>query len=100
LFGKIRASLQSAAVKDADLDLGCMISFSDSGTAVVQALGNSFGAVDKPPYVHLDADDRTGGLATGENLAINLDHQEASRSCCSSSTSTRGPETSAAWTRR
>jgi len=77
LFGKVRASLQTAAVKDADLDLGCMISFSDGGTAVVQALGNSFGALDKPPYVHLDADDRTGALSTGENLAVNLDHQDA-----------------------
>jgi tellurite resistance protein TerA len=76
LLAKARATLQTASARDVDLDLGCMISFSDGGTAVVQALGNAFGTLDKPPYVHLDADDRTGGLETGENLAINLDHQE------------------------
>ncbi|MFC4033986.1 hypothetical protein ACFO3J_21250 [Streptomyces polygonati] len=74
LLGKVRASLQTAATKDVDLDLGCLISFSDGGTAVVQALGNAFGALDRPPFVALDADDRTGGLA-GENLTINLSEQ-------------------------
>ncbi|WNI16454.1 hypothetical protein [Actinacidiphila sp. ITFR-21] len=76
LLGKVRASLQTAAVRDADLDLGCMIGFADGDTAVVQALGNAFGALDRPPYVHLDGDDRTGGAAAGENLTISLNQQE------------------------
>jgi tellurite resistance protein TerA len=42
----------------------------------VQALGNAFGSLSRPPYIHLDGDDRTGGSDSGENLTINLDHKE------------------------
>lgn len=52
-----------------------MIRCSDGSKTVVQALGNAFGAVDRFPYVALDADDRSGARAAGENLVINLDHQ-------------------------
>ncbi|GAA3244196.1 hypothetical protein GCM10020256_69640 [Streptomyces thermocoprophilus] len=41
---------------------------------VVQALGNAYGSLHRPPYIHLDGDDRTGAVATGENLTVNLDH--------------------------
>ncbi|MFC9325135.1 hypothetical protein [Kitasatospora sp. NPDC057015] len=75
LFQRMRASLRAPVVNDVDLDLGCMIRFSDGSKTVVQALGNSFGAVEQFPYVALDADDRTGARAAGENLVINLDHQ-------------------------
>ncbi|MFE4600447.1 hypothetical protein ACFRKE_06275 [Kitasatospora indigofera] len=75
LIRRMRASLQAGSVKDVDLDLGCMIRFSDGSKTVVQALGDSFGAVGHFPYVALDADDRTGARAAGENLVINLDHQ-------------------------
>jgi uncharacterized protein involved in tellurium resistance len=71
----MRASLRASAARDVDLDLGCMIRCSDGSKTVVQALGNAFGAVDRFPYVALDADDRTGTRAAGENLVINLDHQ-------------------------
>ena len=54
-----------------DLDLGCLFELSDGKKGVVQALGNAFGAVDRPPYVQLDGDDRRGG--GGENMTINLD---------------------------
>ena len=54
-----------------DLDLGCLFELSDGKKGVVQALGNAFGALDKPPYVQLDGDDRRGG--GGENMTINLD---------------------------
>ena len=37
----------------------------------MQALGNSFGSLNRPPYVSLDGDDRTGSSADGENLRIN-----------------------------
>ena len=40
---------------------------------MVQALGNAFGALDRPPYIQLDADDRSGSSVGGENLLINLD---------------------------
>ncbi|AUG80752.1 hypothetical protein CFP65_6083 [Kitasatospora sp. MMS16-BH015] len=74
-FGRMKASLRAGAAKEVDLDLGCMILLADGGKTVVQALGNSFGSVHGYPYVALDADDRTGASAGGENLVINLDHQ-------------------------
>ena len=54
-----------------DLDLGCLYELQDGKKGVVQALGNAFGALDRPPYVLLDGDDRTGG--GGETMTINLD---------------------------
>jgi tellurite resistance protein TerA len=56
-----------------DLDLGCLYELTDGRKGVVQALGNAFGALDRPPYIQLDADDRSGSSAGGENLFINLD---------------------------
>ncbi|MET8569547.1 TerD family protein [Streptomyces sp. NPDC004783] len=60
---------------DLDLDLCCLYELGDGSKGVVQALGNAFGALHRPPYIHLDGDDRTGAVAAGENLTINLDHQ-------------------------
>ena len=54
-----------------DLDLGCLYELTDGKKGVVQALGDAFGAPDRPPYVLLDGDDRKGG--GGENMTINLD---------------------------
>lgn len=60
--------------RDLDLDLCALFELADGRKGVVQALGNAFGALDRPPYIHLDGDDRTGAVETGENLTINLDH--------------------------
>ncbi|MEU1044031.1 TerD family protein [Streptomyces sp. NPDC005897] len=60
---------------DLDLDLCCLYELSDGSKGVVQALGNAFGALNQPPFIHLDGDDRTGAVSTGENLTISLDHQ-------------------------
>jgi tellurite resistance protein TerA len=54
-----------------DLDLGCLYELKDGTKGGVQALGNAFGDLNRPPYVSLDGDDRTGALAGGENLRIN-----------------------------
>ncbi|MEV0437047.1 tellurium resistance protein [Nocardia sp. NPDC050413] len=62
-----------------DLDLGCLYELADGSKGVIQALGNSFGALDKPPYIALDADDRSGAAAGGENLHINLERPELFR---------------------
>jgi len=62
----------TGAGKGIDLDLGALYELKDGKKGVVQALGNSFGAIDRPPYVLLDGDDRTGG--GGETMTINLDH--------------------------
>lgn len=60
---------------DLDLDLCALFELADGRKGVVQALGNAFGALHQPPYIHLDGDDRTGAVAQGENLTINLDHR-------------------------
>jgi tellurite resistance protein TerA len=57
-----------------DLDLAALYELADGRKGVVQALGNSFGNLEGPPYVKLDADDRTGSSAAGETLFVNLDH--------------------------
>src|SRR3954453_21969641 len=57
-----------------DLDLGCLYELTDGSKGVVQALGNSFGSLDRPPYIQLDADDRSGSGSGGANRFTNL-HQ-------------------------
>ncbi|MFF9605532.1 TerD family protein [Streptomyces sp. NPDC014684] len=59
---------------DVDLDLCALYELADGRKGVVQALGNAFGSLHRPPYIHLDGDDRTGAVASGENLTVNLDH--------------------------
>ncbi|WP_150474364.1 TerD family protein [Streptomyces galilaeus] len=60
---------------DLDLDLCALFELADGRKGVVQALGNAFGALHQPPYILLDGDDRTGAVASGENLTVNLDHK-------------------------
>ncbi|MGW9613729.1 TerD family protein [Streptomyces diastaticus] len=57
-----------------DLDLGALYEMADGTKGVVQALGNAFGDLRRPPWIHLDGDDRTGAVEGGENLTVNLDH--------------------------
>ena len=58
--------------KAVDLDLGCLYELADGSKGVIQALGNSFGSQNRPPYISLDGDDRSGAVAGGENMHINL----------------------------
>ena len=64
----------AAAATTLDLDLGCLWELADGSKGVVQALGGQFGSLDEPPYVRLDGDDRSGAVAGGENLDVNLAH--------------------------
>ncbi|MEU8031344.1 TerD family protein [Streptomyces sp. NPDC049099] len=64
---------------DLDLDLCALYELADGRKGVVQALGNAFGSLHRPPYIHLDGDDRTGATASGENLTINLDRTKEFR---------------------
>jgi tellurite resistance protein TerA len=59
---------------DLDLDLCALYELADGRKGVVQALGNAYGSLQRPPYIHLDGDDRTGASSSGENLTVNLDH--------------------------
>ncbi|WP_259408139.1 TerD family protein [Streptomyces akebiae] len=61
---------------DLDLDLCALFELSDGSKGVVQALGNAFGSLHQPPFIHLDGDDRTGAVSSGENLTVNLDHKQ------------------------
>ncbi|WP_227026009.1 TerD family protein [Streptomyces fodineus] len=61
---------------EVDLDLCALYELADGRKGVVQALGNAFGSLHRPPYIHLDGDDRTGAVASGENLTVNLDHKQ------------------------
>ncbi|MEU8586008.1 TerD family protein [Streptomyces sp. NPDC048664] len=61
---------------DLDLDLCALYELSDGSKGVVQALGNAFGSLQRPPYIHLDGDDRTGSVESGENLTVNLDRKQ------------------------
>lgn len=56
-----------------DLDLGCLFELKNGQKGCVQALGNAFGSIQNAPFVKLDADDRSGAVAGGENLRINGD---------------------------
>ena len=49
-----------AAQSPLDLDLCALYELTDGRKGVVQALGNAFGALDRPPFIQLDGDDRTG----------------------------------------
>ncbi|MGW6693101.1 TerD family protein [Rhodococcus sp. NPDC054953] len=66
------AKLKAAAAPSIDLDLAAMYELADGSVGVVQALGNSFGALNQRPFIHLDGDDRSGSNTAGENLHINL----------------------------
>jgi tellurite resistance protein TerA len=69
LFGK-----PASRANGIDLDIGCLFEMTNGAKSAVQALGNSWGAYDRPPYIHLEQDDRTGNVTTGENLYINGAH--------------------------
>ena len=56
-----------------DLDLGCFFELADGSPGAVQALGDSWGNFNQPPYVQLDSDDRSGTSTDGENIFINGD---------------------------
>lgn len=75
--GKMARSAATHA--DLDLDLCALYELTDGSKGVVQSLGNAFGALHRPPYIHLDGDDRTGAVESGENLTVNLDHKQAFR---------------------
>ncbi|NYD50614.1 tellurite resistance protein TerA [Actinomadura luteofluorescens] len=67
LLGKRRRGV------DLDLDLCCLWELKDGRKGIIHALGD-MGALDRPPFIKLDKDDRTGAIESGENLHINLDH--------------------------
>ncbi|MBR3623565.1 MAG: TerD domain-containing protein [Selenomonadaceae bacterium] len=57
-----------------DLDLACLYELKNGERGVVQALGNSFGSLVKPPFIELDGDDKTGESYYGETISISNAH--------------------------
>jgi len=57
-----------------DLDLCCLYELADGSRLGVQALGNNFGEFERPPYIQLAGDDRTGSVSGGEWMRINGGH--------------------------
>ncbi|WP_157839049.1 hypothetical protein [Streptomyces flavidovirens] len=70
--GVLQANLNWLPSAGADLNLCCLVSFTDGSTTVVQALGDDYGSLTSWPYVALDHDDRTGESSDGETLRVNL----------------------------
>ncbi|OQW93312.1 MAG: stress response protein [Beggiatoa sp. IS2] len=68
LFSRLVGSSSGGAV---DLDLGCLFEMRDGQKGAIQALGNSLGLYDKPPYIRHLGDDRTGAVAEGEFIRVN-----------------------------
>ncbi len=54
-----------------DLDLAAYVRLRSGEQTIIQALGNHFGDLERPPYVKLLGDDRTGSRAEGEWIHIN-----------------------------
>lgn len=57
VFGKLFKKARKVGV---DLDIGCMYELADGTRGSIQAFGEKFGSFDKPPYMVLSGDDRTG----------------------------------------
>ncbi|GAA4690719.1 TerD family protein [Streptomyces buecherae] len=75
MFKPQMVQTQGPAMVNVDLDLACMYEMQSGSKGVVQPLGNFFGSLNEPPYVHLSGDDRFGS-ASGETVYINLDHKD------------------------
>ncbi len=57
--------------KGVDLDVGCLYELKNGERGAIQAFGEMFGALDEPPYIHLNKDERTGD-ADGEDELIRV----------------------------
>ena len=73
LLSRMLGSAPTRSSGGIDLDLGCFFEMADGQPGGVQALGNSWGNFNQPPYIHLDGDDRSGTSNAGENIFINGD---------------------------
>jgi len=52
--------LKKATKTGVDLDIGCLYEMQDGTRGAIQAFGEKFGDYDKPPYISLSGDERTG----------------------------------------
>jgi tellurite resistance protein TerA len=67
--------LKKALHKGVDLDLGCLYELSDGTRGCLQAFGNKHGFFNKPPFIRLSGDERTGDKdGFDEYIRINGKH--------------------------
>ena len=71
------ASLMGGGGEKVDLDLGCFFEMWEGPKSCIQPLGRknpdgTFGSFNYPPWILHLGDDRSGAVAEGENLKINL----------------------------
>lgn len=77
--GFFAKALGAVGSRNLDLDLCCMWELQDGRKGMIDPLAKNFGDFNNPPFILLDADDRTGGRAEGENLTINLSQSQQFR---------------------
>ncbi len=70
---------RAVAHRDLDLDLAPCTSCPTAARESSGRRSATPSALHQPPYIHLDGDDRTGAVASGENLTVNLDHKQSFR---------------------
>ena len=73
-FGQIRINLrweQATSTLPIDLDIGAFIRLKNKSKWGVEALSRAFGHDDKPPFVTLQRDERSGNNRDGEWLFVN-----------------------------
>jgi tellurite resistance protein TerA len=61
---------QQVMGKGVDLDLGCLYELADGSRGAIQGFGEEFGAHDKPPYIFLPRDERTGDRRGDDEILI------------------------------
>lgn len=72
LLGKL---VKKAAKVGVDLDVGCFYEMEDGTRGCLQAFGKKFGHFDKPPYMTLSGDERTGDKhGYDEHILVNGAH--------------------------
>ncbi|MFG3617203.1 TerD family protein [Nocardia sp. NPDC047654] len=75
--GIMRVNLTWASPQGAsgavDLDLCCFWELIDGRKGDIRPVGD-YGSLERPPFIRLDTDDRSGASAAGENLEIDLGH--------------------------
>ncbi len=71
-FGKMFKKALNVGV---DLDIGCLYEMQDGTRGAIQAFGEKFGTWDKPPFITLSGDERTGDAeGHDEYLLVNGKH--------------------------
>jgi tellurite resistance protein TerA len=75
LFRPLAMPTAGRGMLDVDLDLGCLYEMADGTKGVLQPLGDLLGDLQKPPYIRISRDDRSG-TPSGEVMYIDLSKAE------------------------